>query len=133
MKNEVDTRAIIAELFDSNDVFVPHVCGERMSAVRLDCIERLSGVDRLGNVFSDAEASENVCKAPDVTLVPMLAFDGNLFRLGYGGGFYDKFLSESSTLKVGLAFDEQQTDDNFVEKFDVPLDVIITPTRVIRR
>ena len=68
---------------------------------------------------------------PSLLLVPMLAFDAAGYRLGYGGGFYDRTLvllktSNPSTLAVGVAYAAQQVDAVPRNHFDQPLDWIIT-------
>lgn len=67
---------------------------------------------------------------PDVLLVPMLAFDRSGFRLGYGGGFYDRTLSASRAARpviaVGVAFAGQEMADVPREAHDEPLDWILT-------
>ena len=67
---------------------------------------------------------------PDILLVPLVAFDKKLNRLGYGGGFYDRYIEKVSKikkiLKIGLAFSFQQLDRIPVNKFDKKLDIIIT-------
>jgi 5-formyltetrahydrofolate cyclo-ligase len=67
---------------------------------------------------------------PDVLLVPMLAFDGAGFRLGYGGGFYDRTLSRLRAVKpviaVGVAFAAQEMAQVPREAHDEPLDWILT-------
>lgn len=65
----------------------------------------------------------------DVVFVPLLAFDKNGHRVGYGGGFYDKFLSrcKPGTLKVGLSFFDPLEEIPEREAHDVPLDFGITP------
>jgi 5-formyltetrahydrofolate cyclo-ligase len=65
----------------------------------------------------------------DVILVPCTAFKGK-HRLGYGGGYYDRFLKDFQGLKIGIAFDEQEADFP-VHSWDIPLDIIVTQTRVI--
>ena len=69
---------------------------------------------------------------PDVVLVPLLAFDVRGYRLGYGGGFYDRTLQRLRKLKpvvaVGLAYDEQIVDAVPVESYDQKLDWVLTPT-----
>lgn len=73
--------------------------------------------------------------APDVLLVPMLAFDRRGYRLGYGGGFYDRTLAELRKLKpvvaIGVAYAEQETDEVPVASYDEPLDWILTERGVI--
>ncbi|WP_339082788.1 5-formyltetrahydrofolate cyclo-ligase [Hyphomicrobium sp. ghe19] len=69
---------------------------------------------------------------PDVVLVPLLAFDGRGYRLGYGGGFYDRTLKRLRALKpivaVGIAYDEQRVDAVPVESYDEKLDWVLTPS-----
>jgi 5-formyltetrahydrofolate cyclo-ligase len=69
---------------------------------------------------------------PDVVLVPLLAFDSRGYRLGYGGGFYDRTLQRLRKLKpiiaVGLAYDEQKVDAVPAESYDERLDWVLTPS-----
>ena len=70
---------------------------------------------------------------PTALLVPLLAVDARGNRLGYGAGHYDRTLAElGSVLKIGLAWDCQVVDALPAEPWDVPLDWIATPTRLIR-
>lgn len=70
--------------------------------------------------------------APDIVLCPLLAFDEDGYRLGYGGGFYDRSLSALGKLKsvmsVGVAFDEQRVDAVPHDAYDQRLDWILTPS-----
>ena len=72
---------------------------------------------------------------PDVFLVPLVAFDKNGHRLGYGRGYYDATLEhlrkQRSITAIGVAFDEQSVDNLPFDETDQPLDMIVTPTRVI--
>lgn len=67
---------------------------------------------------------------PQTIIVPMIAFDERRFRIGYGGGFYDKFLENFKGLKIGLAFEMQKCKKIPEEKFDVKLDYIITENNI---
>ena len=63
----------------------------------------------------------------DVIIVPTLAFDKNLNRLGWGGGWYDKFLaSQPQAFKIGLCFEDFKATKIPAEPHDIPLDVVIT-------
>jgi 5-formyltetrahydrofolate cyclo-ligase len=63
----------------------------------------------------------------DVVIVPMLGFDSALQRIGYGGGYYDKFLAtQPSARKIGVCFSLGKIDKVPAEKHDIPLDLIIT-------
>jgi 5-formyltetrahydrofolate cyclo-ligase len=73
---------------------------------------------------------------PDVLLVPLLAFDATGFRLGYGGGFYDRTIAELRAKKpviaIGLAFDEQRIDSVPHAAYDQRLDWVLTPSGPVR-
>jgi len=67
---------------------------------------------------------------PDVLLVPLVAFDKNLNRLGYGGGYYDRLITKLSKkkkiIKIGLALSIQEVDRVPINIFDQKLDYIVT-------
>ena len=66
---------------------------------------------------------------PKLVLVPLLAFNESGFRLGYGGGFYDKYFSsqeEKDIIKVGLGFSFQKVNQIPIESHDQKLDWILT-------
>ena len=66
---------------------------------------------------------------PKLVLVPLLAFNESGFRLGYGGGFYDKYFSsqeEKDIIKVGLGFSFQKVNEIPIENHDQKLDWILT-------
>ncbi len=62
----------------------------------------------------------------DVVVVPALAFDKEGFRLGYGGGYYDRFLADFTGTTIGLAFSDCITERLPGEEFDRPVDVVLT-------
>jgi 5-formyltetrahydrofolate cyclo-ligase len=67
----------------------------------------------------------------DLVLVPGVAFDLRGRRLGRGRGFYDRLLENFRGKKIGIAFDEQITDEIPSEKTDVKMDFILTPSRCV--
>lgn len=67
----------------------------------------------------------------DVIIVPLLGFDDNKNRLGYGGGYYDRYLEFYEGLKIGVAFAEQKLESIDTDKNDVQLDIIITDKEII--
>ena len=75
---------------------------------------------------------------PDVILAPMLAFDAGCWRLGYGGGFYDRSIAElresgHEVVAIGIAFGRQQVDKVPTGSYDMPLDAVWTPDGVVWR
>ena len=73
---------------------------------------------------------------PDVILVPLVAFDKNLNRLGYGGGYYDRliknFSKKKKIIKIGLAFSVQEIDKVPIGMHDQKLDYIVTNKNIIK-
>ena len=68
---------------------------------------------------------------PDMVIVPLLAFDEKGYRVGYGKGFYDRFLQNISTQKIGLSFFDGLQKLMIVHLNDIRLDKCITPNRII--
>ncbi len=73
---------------------------------------------------------------PDYLIVPLVAFDKNLYRLGYGGGYYDRYLKNAKKrkkiLSIGFAFSFQKFDKLPIDTFDQKLDVIITERKIYK-
>jgi len=69
----------------------------------------------------------------DVVFVPGLAFDKDGFRIGFGKGFYDRFLGRVLAFKIGVAFDFQIFDKLPRDRWDVPVDLIVTPKYIFKR
>ena len=73
---------------------------------------------------------------PEILIVPLVAFDAQGGRLGYGGGFYDRTLQllrgKRATLAIGFAFDAQEAADLPLEATDQPLDMVVTESRVLQ-
>ena len=73
---------------------------------------------------------------PDVLLIPLLAFDKNLNRLGYGGGYYDRLIEKLSKKKkiiqIGLAFSIQEIDKVPINVYDQKLDYIVTNKYIVK-
>lgn len=132
MGSEVDTTLLIRELRENMNVYVPYTYNGEMQAVKLKEETLTYEVDKQGNLYGENERVQVLFDSPQVCVVPLLAYNDKLYRLGYGGGYYDKYLSSHKTLKIGICYDEQFID--FAqEQFDVPMDIIVTPTRILRR
>ena len=86
------------------------------------------------NNFGIPEPFKSKKITPSVLIVPIVAFDANLNRLGYGGGFYDRYFEKNSNskkvVKIGLAFSFQKIKKLPINKFDKKLDKIITEKRI---
>ena len=73
---------------------------------------------------------------PDILLIPLVAFDKNLNRLGYGGGYYDRLIEKLSKkkkiIKIGLALSVQKIDKVPINVYDQKLDYIVTNKYIIK-
>lgn len=72
---------------------------------------------------------------PDILIVPMAAFDTEGYRVGYGGGFYDRSLealrAKKPNVAIGVAYDEQEVEAVPRGPYDARLDHLVTPTRTL--
>ena len=71
---------------------------------------------------------------PQAVLAPLVGFDRQCYRLGYGGGYFDRTLAALSTrpLAIGVGFEMSQIETIFPQPFDIPMDVIVTEARIRR-
>ena len=66
----------------------------------------------------------------DLMIVPLVGYDTNCYRLGYGGGYYDRYLKDFNAPTIGLAYSFQYIEHYQSEDFDIPLDDIITDKKI---
>ena len=82
------------------------------------------------NEYGIPEPVSNKSEYPDILLVPIVAYDKNLFRIGYGGGFYDRYINKinkrKKTITIGLAYSFQEVKKISMNKYDIKLDFIVT-------
>ena len=73
---------------------------------------------------------------PDILLVPLVGYDKYLNRLGYGGGFYDRYIEKIEKIKkikkIGLAFSCQKIKSVPIDQYDKKLDFIITEKEIVK-
>lgn len=133
VRGEADPFPLMATLSaQGHALCLPHTEGERLIFRSWKPGDPLV-VGRFAIPEPDAKAKE---RRPDLILVPLLAFDRHGYRLGYGGGYYDRYLSEhraKRTIKaIGIAYEVQAVDELPREPTDEPLDAVVTETRVLR-
>lgn len=89
--------------------------------------------DLLNNEYNipEPQKAKPFLGVPDMVIVPLLAFDKLGYRVGYGKGFYDRFLENIKTQKVGLSFFEPVANIIDVHLNDIRLDKCITPNQII--
>ncbi|KKC40945.1 hypothetical protein WH87_01960 [Devosia epidermidihirudinis] len=127
IRDELDCQPILVRLMDNNHtVILPVVLGAE-EPLDLRVWEQGEALYEAG--FGTLAPSEQAPRAePDLVIMPLLGFDKNGTRLGYGGGYYDRTLANLSKKPrlIGLAFAAQELDEIPREAHDVPLDAVIT-------
>ena len=131
---EVDTYMLLSQCLDDNKkVYAPRVLSKKDMEFYRVSDER----DLESGYMGIMEPSDSCKKAESrngLFIMPGLAFDYDFHRIGYGGGFYDRYLSINNTfVKAALAFDFQLLDSIPYEEHDLKPDYIITQTQFIRR
>lgn len=135
MDEEVDTRAIIEAAWQASKRVALPYCVPGTRTMRWYYISSFDGLAR--NAFGVEEPVPSADREADpcrneraLALVPGLAFDLKGYRIGYGGGYYDRFLSTFEGVSVGLCHKEFLVDDlralGVVDTFDIPVDIVVT-------
>jgi 5-formyltetrahydrofolate cyclo-ligase len=88
------------------------------------------------NKFGIPEPISKKIIYPDILLIPLVAYDNNLNRLGYGGGFYDRYIKKieeiKKVIKIGLAFSYQKVKKIPIDQYDKKLDFIVTEKEILK-
>lgn len=140
VRSEVATLPLLADaLAGGRRVAVPACEGAQLRLVYLTALDELTPAR-----FGLLEPSPEVCladgracpvEAVDLFVVPGVAFDRSGGRLGYGRGFYDRLLAGArpDALRVGLAFEAQLVPSVPTDRFDLPMDLVVTERAVYGR
>ncbi|SHE27357.1 5-formyltetrahydrofolate cyclo-ligase [Marinitoga hydrogenitolerans DSM 16785] len=127
-RKEVDLLNLI-DLLKDKDILFPKIKGKDMYFVKISSFDEFEKgkygiMEPVGEIYN---------KIIDIFLIPGIAFDERLFRLGYGGGYYDRYFSKyKKGLLIGTAFDFQILKDVPTYNHDIKMDVIITEKRIIK-
>ena len=88
------------------------------------------------NKFGIPEPVSSKIFYPDILLVPLVAYDSSLNRIGYGGGYYDRYIEKiekvKKVLKIGLAFSFQKISSIPINQYDKRLDFIVTEKEILK-
>ena len=88
------------------------------------------------NKYGIPETTSQKKVFPNILLIPLVAFDNQLYRLGYGGGYYDRYISRFESrkklIKIGVGFTFQKVKKLPINKYDKKLNYLITEKGIIR-
>jgi 5-formyltetrahydrofolate cyclo-ligase len=129
MRTEIDPLPAMSA--HQGPVGVPVIIGKGLP---LRFREWAPGARMVEGAFKAWIPEEGAWVDPEVLIVPLLAFDARGYRLGYGGGFYDRTLAglraKGPVLAVGFAFSAQEVAEVPIDRFDQRLDAVVTETGV---
>ena len=130
-RDEIDTHAIIADAFAQGKKVAVPLCDLPSRSMAFHYIESLDelvpGIKGIPEPLPDTPIVKLSEMLGSICLVPGLVFDGAGYRIGYGGGFYDRFLAFYPGDKIGLAYTMQLSNNPLpVGATDVPVDMIVS-------
>ncbi|MCR5430932.1 MAG: 5-formyltetrahydrofolate cyclo-ligase [Lachnospiraceae bacterium] len=134
-ENEISTHGLMRRAWkDGKKVAVPLCIGNRMEFIRINGLD--SVMPGFKGIYEPFEGE--VLEEDEVLMImPGLAFDRSFNRIGYGGGYYDRYISEHPEVKftlMALCYDFQILDEKLdVFLHDIPVDMIITPKNIMIR
>jgi len=132
LEEEVDTRFIIYHaLLEGKRVFCPITKGENLTFGEIFSFNDL--IYGAYGILEPKEPSNISIDEFDLIIVPGIAFNYSGYRIGYGKGYYDRFLNDvKKGIKIGLVFNDLLLDSLCVEEHDKKVDIIITEKKVIK-
>ncbi len=125
LKDEVNTKIIIEELWNLNkNIYVPKVEKNIINFYKINDFKEL--VIGSYNILEPITNIKYQYNKKDLIILPGLLFDKHNNRLGYGGGYYDKYLSDKKLYKIGICFSTFLVDKLTIDKYDIKMDEVIT-------
>lgn len=133
--NEIDTGMIFGKIwrdFPEIETLVPRVNFQTNEIENLKFTPETELVQNVWEIYEPAHNELIEAEKVDLVLVPLLCFDERGNRVGYGKGFYDRFLSRcrKDCLKIGLSYFPPVGEIEDAREFDVKLDFCVTPDEV---
>ena len=126
VKDEIRTQRILNE--KEKSVYIPKIIDGKMIAVKFEEEKIVTGAFGIPEPES---VEEYILGNSDVVIVPALAADKNFYRLGYGGGFYDKYLKNSKGTKIVLIPQKHLISSVLEEPHDIRCDIIVTENEIL--
>lgn len=129
---EVDTKQIISESLKNKRLLCPR-CVSGTNLMHFYVIDSFDDLEK--GAYGILEPVQKCTRVDEfsnvVCIVPGLSFDSNGFRLGFGKGYYDRFLSNFNGTKIGLCYECCLNKEIPCDEFDIPVDILVTEDRVV--
>lgn len=132
--NELDTMPIIEQAWKQGKRIAVPRCIPSKKQLEFYYLEDVNQLEE--SYYGLLEPNTYKCRRSEIEeielmIVPGLVFDRKGYRIGHGGGYYDRLLTAHSFQTVSICFDFQLVEGIFNENHDIPVDKIITPTEVV--
>ena len=131
---EVDTHPFIRDLLREGRRIVVPIIEKETRTLRLSYLRDTTLLVQSTFHVPEPIGNEIPAQSSDIqtVIIPLLAFDRRGNRLGYGAGYYDRFLAQNPTVKkIGVAFSCQETDSVPGDENDVRIDIVVTEDEII--
>tara|TARA_Y100001968_G_scaffold96042_1_gene86166 strand:- start:120 stop:689 length:570 start_codon:yes stop_codon:yes gene_type:complete len=130
-KKEVSTNKIVSLLIEANKkVIVPKVYNDQLIHFEIDLATEFT-INELGirEPITKIEFDKSLI---EIIIVPLLVFDRKGHRVGYGGGYYDRFLGDTpnNVVKIGLSLFEPVDQISDINENDIRLNLVVTPSKI---
>ncbi len=132
---EVDTFPLIESAWKSGKQVAVPKCNPETREMDFRLIKSFDDLERVYMDLKEPIVGRTVSidkRQIDLQIVPGVVFSDEGFRIGFGGGYYDRYLADYNGSRVSLAFEEQTSQEVPIEEHDIPVNKIITEDRVIQ-
>ena len=132
---EFNTGGIISDALSRGKTLAVPRCGVEKGVMSFYEIKSYDDLEE--GYFGIFEPKKTCCELIDfsnsICLVPGLAYDSGCFRVGFGGGYYDRFLSEYTGVSVGVCYSRCIEDELPKDEYDCPVDILVTDINIFRK
>jgi len=131
-KREVETKRILSYLYSLNKIVATSKILADKDLMHILINKKTRFVENRFKILEPDSTKEILPAEIEVVFIPLLCFDKHGNRVGYGGGYYDRFLTKTrrSCLKIGLSFFEPVDFIEGISKTDITLDMCVTPEKL---
>ena len=131
-----DAACIFCYVSTGDEIGTAAILEQALTDGKTLCVPRIFSLDELkSGAYGIPEPSSGAPEIPpdgiSLVIVPALSCDRNGYRLGYGGGYYDRFLARTRAVAAALCAESRLTDELPREPFDLPCNYIITERQVL--
>ena len=125
LPGEVDTHDFINKWGFQKSILLPVINGNSLDLKLFEGMHKLKKNNRF-NIFEPTGKIFNDLDIIDLAIIPGMAFDKNMNRMGRGKGYYDRLLNSLKSIKIGICFPFQLLDQIPVDRFDIKMDEVIS-------